>query len=127
MLASAPIAANADALASEALSSCEFARDWRNRRLAHRDLDLAVGINPEPLAPVSRASVKVAIASLGQLLNLVSRHYFDSTTMFDFRQGDTDAANLLYVIRDGLRYEEDRFARVKSGELPSSALKPDPL
>ena len=127
VLASSPIAANATALATGALTACEFARDWRNRRLAHRDLDLAVGLNPQPLAPASRASVRAAIASLGELLNSVSLHYFDSTTMFDLRPGDTDAANLLYVIRDGLRFDEERFARVKSGELPSSALKPEPL
>jgi hypothetical protein len=123
VLASAPIAAEIEALSSAALDSCQFARDWRNRRLAHRDLDLAVGLNPEPLAHASRASVKAAIATLGELLNSVSRHYCESTTLFDLSPGDMDAANLLYVIRDGLKHDEERFAKVKSGELPPSVLQ----
>ncbi len=126
-VASTPIAAQAEALSSAALNACEFARDWRNRRLAHRDLDLAVGLNPEPLAPASRASVKAAIASLSELLNLVSLHYSGSTTLFDLYTRDADAANLLYVIRDGLLYDSEQIAKVKSGELPSSALKSKPL
>lgn len=126
-LASAPIAEQVEDLSSTAHRACEFARDWRNRRIAHQDLALAVDPDPEPLAPASRAAIKAAIAAVVELLNAVSLHYCDSTTMFEHRTGDTDAAGLLYIIRDGLRVKEERFAKVKSGNLPVDALKPESL
>lgn len=126
-LAPTPIGAEAAALAGAASIACDFARDWRNRRLAHRDLDLAVGPNPDPLAPASRESVKRALATLGELLNFVSQHFTDSTTRFDLGSSDPEAANLLYIIRDGLHFDKERLVRVKRGELHWSALKPEPL
>ena len=39
-----------EALLTEAKSKAEFARDWRNRHIAHRDLDKALGKGAEPLA-----------------------------------------------------------------------------
>lgn len=35
----------------EALRASAFCRDWRNRRIAHRDLDLALDRHPQALAP----------------------------------------------------------------------------
>jgi hypothetical protein len=35
-------------LCKEATEKTKFARDWRNRRIAHRDLDLALGRKAEP-------------------------------------------------------------------------------
>ncbi len=116
LLASSPINTQVEPLAAAALAACEFARDWRNRRLAHRDLDLALGKNVEPLAPASRAAVKAALAALEELLNAVSLHYLDSTTLFTLDPGGEDAVSLLYLLRDGLQYRDDRLARIKRGE-----------
>ncbi|MDB5566510.1 MAG: hypothetical protein JWP84_3076 [Tardiphaga sp.] len=41
-------------LCEEATTNTKFARDWRNRRIAHRDLDLALGGKAKPLS--SRAT-----------------------------------------------------------------------
>lgn len=114
-------------LAEATLVSCEFARDWRNRRLAHRDLDLALGQSVQPLAAASRASVKVALAALDELLNSISGHYLDSTTMFDLGPSGEDAVSLLYLLRDGLESRAERLARVKRGEFRANDFKPKPL
>jgi hypothetical protein len=116
LLATSPINTQAESLAASALTACEFARDWRNRRLAHRDLDLALGQSVQPLAPASRAAVKVSLVALEELLNAVSLHYLDSTTLFNRGPGGEDAVSLLYLLRDGLQYRDDRLARIKRGE-----------
>jgi hypothetical protein len=116
LLASSPINTRAESLAAAALNACEFARDWRNRRLAHRDLDLALDQSVQPLAPASRAAVKAALAALEELLNAVSLHYLDSTTFFHLGPGSEDAVSLLYLLRDGLRAQDERLARIKRGE-----------
>ena len=127
LLVSSPIKANAESLAVAALDACEFSRDWRNRRLAHRDLDLALDRAVQPLAPASRATVKASLAALEELLNAVSLHYLDSTTLFDLGPGGEDAVSLLYLLRDGLQFRDDRLARIKRGEQRPGDLKHEAL
>ena len=122
-----PIASTLQSLGDTALSACEFARDWRNRRLAHRDLELALGHAVQPLAPASRAAVKAALSALVTLLNAVSEHYLGSTTMFDFGSERGDALSLLYILRDGMQFDAERKERIKRGELPLSVLTENPL
>ena len=50
------------------LASCAFARDWRNRRIAHSDLDLKVSDTAQPLEFASRQRVNQALASLSDVL-----------------------------------------------------------
>jgi hypothetical protein len=117
LLVNSPIATEAESLAAAALDACEFARDWRNRRLAHRDLDLALGQQGvQPLAPASRAAVKASLADLEELLNAVSLHYLESTTFFDLGPAGQDAVSLLSLLRDGLQFRDERRARIKRGE-----------
>ena len=116
LLVSSPINIKAKSLAAAALDACEFARDWRNRRLAHRDLNLALGQSVLPLAPASRAAVNASLIALEELLNAVSMHYLDSTTIFALSPGAADAVSLLYLLRDGLQFRADRLARMKRGE-----------
>jgi hypothetical protein len=106
--AGGPAARAVQPLCDVALLACEFAKDWRNRRLAHRDLELALGQPVQPLAAASRAAVKAALAALSELLNAVSRHYLDSTTMFEFSTDRGDALALLYILRDGLEFDAER-------------------
>jgi hypothetical protein len=125
--ANTSIAANVQSLADNALAACAFARDWRNRRLAHRDLGLALGQPVQPLAPASRVAVTTALTALTQLLNAVSEHYLDSTNMFGFGTDDGDALSMLYVLRDGLEFAAERTERIRRGDLPLSSLMANPL
>ena len=113
------------ALVASAVSATEFARDWRNRKLAHGDLSLALGQSVQSLAPASRQAVKEALQALVAILNAVSGAHLDSTTMFE--SGDADAEALLYVLRDGLRCESERKERIRMGAYRPEDLKPDPL
>ena len=122
-----PIDSEMLALQAVALEATEFARAWRNRKLAHSDLDLALDEHVDPLAPASRADVVTALASLGELLNVVSVHFLDSTTMFEMDPEGKDAVLLLYILRDGLLHAEERLAKVTSGELGFQHLCRDPL
>jgi len=81
---------------SDVLKSCDFAKDWRNRRISHSDLDLSTGASSQPLAVASRAKVREALKGLCKVLNLVESHYTNSTVMYDFikpRGGPSREAN----------------------------------
>ena len=52
-------------------AAASFARDWRNRRLAHRNIDIALSRPVTPLEPASRENVNAALAALDDLLFFV--------------------------------------------------------
>lgn len=114
--ADSSVAHQVEKLTANALESTAFARDWRNRKLAHRDLHLALGQGAVPLVPASRAQVKECLASLAAILNTVSAHYLDSTTMFDIGTSAAGAESLLYFIDIGLRVEDEKHERLRRGD-----------
>lgn len=108
-----------------ALASCAFARDWRNRHIAHSDLDLKVSDTARPLEFASRQCVNQALVSLSDVLNAVAAEYLDSTSFFDILEGD--ALALLYVIDGGLRAEKQRRERLRSEVYDLNEFKPRDL
>jgi hypothetical protein len=77
-----PLKKEANRLALICKEKAKFAREHRNKRIAHRDLGHALKEAPEPLSGVSRAHVEEMLTSLVDLLNLLERHYKNSTSMF---------------------------------------------
>jgi hypothetical protein len=125
--AKTPVASEVRRLADIAIKESEFARDWRNRKLAHRSLSLALGEKVQGLAPASRESVKSALGAFSDVLNAIARHYLNSTTAFNLGLGGDPALQLLYVIRDGVRREEERRARWDRGEFLDEDINDDGL
>lgn len=103
-------------LVEDALKATEFARDWRNRLIAHRDLGIALNTATTPLKDASRAQVKDALASLAAVLNAFASHFLKSETLFDMTPRDNGAVTLLYLLDEGLRSREESLKRSESGE-----------
>lgn len=91
-------------------SSTEFARDWRNRHIAHRDLSLALDQHAKPLAEASLNHVTDALTALDKVLNLVSNQYQCGSTAFghDISAGQYGARDLLFYLKEGLAAVESR-------------------
>jgi hypothetical protein len=85
----------------EAIAASDFCRDWRNRRIAHSDFDLAVD-RARPLHAASRKALGEAMASIVAVMNTVSTHYLDSETYFLGAQSRTGAESLLELLKAGL-------------------------
>jgi hypothetical protein len=112
----AELAAQVRSLVGRATTASRFARDWRDRRIAHRDLALVQSEGAEPLTPASRADVERVLASLREIVNAVEGHYFRSEVMFDFVSPPNDAEALLYQLRLARMIQDERDARLKAGE-----------
>lgn len=126
-LAKNPNAPNIDEPVKQAIQRSAFARDWRNRRIAHKDFALALGLPATPLDHASRAAVAQALAAFSDVLNAVSGHYLDSTTMFELGNASPEASSVLYLLRDGMRYRQERVTRLKSGTHSPQDFKREPL
>jgi hypothetical protein len=111
----ATLKAEVTKLVNEAVRLTEFARDWRNRRIAHRDLKLALEQTTAPLADGSRAQVKEALQALTSVLNALAYYYFESETRFDLGGRIGGAISLLYIISGGLKAQEARGKRLEAG------------
>jgi hypothetical protein len=117
------VRASVEALIQECLAKCEFARDWRRRRIAHRDLLLALEDSKAvPLAIATRKAAKDAIESVAKVLTAVEVHYEQSNTHYELRPLG-NAETLLYVIREGIQAETKRRERIESGTYTAEDLE----
>jgi hypothetical protein len=103
------------ALVETAVSKAKFCRDWRNRHIAHRDLNLALN-KSTPLQMASRKLVDEALSAIANVLNEVDEHYMDSSTHFIGGHSIGSAVSLLHVLDDGLRAKAARSERLLRGE-----------
>lgn len=101
-------------LLKECLRNCEFARDWRNRQIAHSNYSLA--INPdgkaESLPGVSRQQVGDALASIAKVINRLTD---DAPTTFDLFHTISGAESLVFYLEQGVKFEKDKRNRLRMG------------
>jgi hypothetical protein len=113
-------------LIGTAQAECGFARDWRNRRLAHRDLDLALGNAAVALAPATRRSIDRAINSLHGIVNHISTNSFNTQLDPEVIESTGGAEALLYRLRDGIAARQQRLEGLGSGSLDEDDFAPLP-
>jgi hypothetical protein len=121
------LCAEVAALIENAVEATSFAREWRNRRLSHRDLELAINPVAKPLPPTSRGQVSQARSAIHAVLNLISERLLRGTLEIDVMLPATGAEALLYVIRDGLEADRARRARISSGTFTQEDLRHEPV
>lgn len=103
-------------LVNIAVKKAKFCKDWRNRHIAHIDLKLALKDNAKNLKSASRKKVKEVLKSISDVLNAISEHYSNSSTLFESIGIVSGAQSLLYVLDDGLKAKQDRQKRRKAGK-----------
>jgi hypothetical protein len=114
-------------LVEAAVVSTEFARDLRNRRIAHHELSVALGRTVTPLIPATGEKIEKALSAIAQPLRAVNAHYFASDIAFTPTfAGGGDANWLLHVLREGVRAQRRRHERMERGQPNDDDLNPDP-
>jgi hypothetical protein len=108
----------------EAANAGEFAKDWRNRHIAHRDLDLVLGRPAKILEPATRDKVEVSLSALRDVLKTVEHEYCKGKITGYFCPNPWDAELLLHVLRDGLLREKDKQECWNRGERHDDDTKP---
>jgi hypothetical protein len=106
-------------LKNKAIKKAKFAHEWRVRRIAHKELQLALK-KPEvkPLVPASSAKVRDALEAIAEYLKAISDHYDMDQMTFKIDKSQTGAYSLLYVIDDGLDKLEERDEQFMEGKGP---------
>ncbi|MBJ7407642.1 MAG: hypothetical protein JHD07_31865 [Bradyrhizobium sp.] len=116
LIPDATLKSKIEALCLEATDKTRFARDWRNRHIAHRDLDLALGTTAKPLPAVEIKQVNDALDCFTEILNGVAGPYLDSTTSFRHSVRLHVAIELLYLIDAGHTLQAEHRKRLQAGD-----------
>jgi hypothetical protein len=103
-------------LVDEAVIATVFCRDWRNRRIAHADLNLALDLPAIPLADASRLQVNAALQAIAEPIRAINSHYFGSDLRFDLTVRTRGALSILYLLADGLKEKQAKRERFRSGK-----------
>ncbi|MHB1417651.1 MAG: AbiU2 domain-containing protein, partial [Chloroflexota bacterium] len=93
----------------------QFAREWRNKHIAHRDLRLALDAEAEPLPGVSRQQVEEALASIAVVMNVVHAHFLGAEVAFRHFVAHGDGDALVYWLQSALRSERLQQKRWHEG------------
>lgn len=99
-------------------TACANARDRRNKRIAHFDLNTMLGSRASMSGP-SRAEVEAALEALRAIMNSISFHFTGSKTAYDYIALDSDGDSLIAMLRRGLRYRD----LVNEGVIPPDDLR----
>jgi hypothetical protein len=91
-------------LLEEVEQKCEFARQWRNKVLAH--LDVNTRAKPQLLPPRTRKQVKDALEAMRHLMNSIAKHYGLAEIFYEMRPKVGDAASLVYRLEKCLQKEK---------------------
>ena len=102
-------------LVSEARLKMKFAQDWRNRTIAHSDLEHALDKTAKPLAFASRAKIQDALAAIVAVLEAIEFRFTGSGLGFGGPSWNWGGTYLLSELRLVTRLRKERDERFKSG------------
>jgi hypothetical protein len=91
-------------LLEEVEQKCEFARQWRNKVLAH--LDVNTRAKPQLLPPRTRKQVKDALEAMRHLMNSIAKHYGLAEFFYEMIPKVGDAATLVHRLEKCLQKEK---------------------
>lgn len=103
-------------LLAQAGTATGFVRTWRNKRLAHRELQVALSEGAKLLPPIDRDYIQSAIDAIHEIVVGVSTHFFGTTFDRDIAAAEGGAEALLYALRDGNAFRREELRRMTSGD-----------
>ena len=109
LISDAALHAKVEGLLKHAKEKTTFAREWRNRRLAHRKFPAAITADLESLTPGSRHDVEEALAAIRSVMNCIEVHYMKSSVLYEHSieaLGSVDA--LLRCLEKGVEEKRRR-------------------
>lgn len=91
--------AEAQHLCAKAVAAAEFAREHRNKRIAHQDHNYLSDRNSTSLSGISRTLVENMLAALRDVLNHLDNYFRDTTVMYEHFVDESGARLLVNKLR----------------------------
>jgi len=62
---------------------CKPFRKWRNKKIAHSDLNTALKVGPDPLPGISRAKIEEALKEIRNFMNRINGHFIETHKAYE--------------------------------------------
>lgn len=115
MLPESEIAIQVKELVDVAVAKAASIKPWRDKRLAHNDLGLALEVSSELLPGISRQYIEDALEAVAAVLNHIQRHYYDTETAYNAFHAPTGAETLMGYLEMAVRADAQRRERLQRG------------
>ena len=115
-----------DSLVKNALKEAQFARKWRDKRLAHIDLSHAIDVKATTLPGVSRQHIEDVLAKFREIMNCLHCSYLNSEVKYELFCASNDADALVYHLAVAARADKRLEERLRQGELLPEDTEPPP-
>jgi len=99
-------------------NACIKARERRNKRIAHFDMQTMLKAKASLRGP-SREEIELALKAVRSVMNRISLHFTGTQTAYELIVLDSDGDSLIGTLKRGLRYRE----LVKDGAIPHDDLQ----
>ena len=93
---------------AEAKNRCSFARDSRNRLIAHNDLSTILQGQANSLPAIKKKEIEGSLQIICEIMNKVERYFEGIDTCFEVTEIDKGAGSLLACLRQAKAYREQR-------------------
>ncbi|MBP5957939.1 hypothetical protein ICA16_19875 [Pseudomonas anatoliensis] len=94
-------------LCTKAVAATAFAREHRNKRIAHQDHNYLSNRNSNPLSGISRTTVENMLAALRDVMNHLDNHFRETTVLYERFVDDSGARLLIQKLRKLERLQGD--------------------
>lgn len=88
-------------------------RTWRNKRLAHSDLQTALAFSSAPLPGVSTADVNAILDWIGNLMNRVARHFGENPCAYKAGYLQGDGNHIAFVLQSAKAHSAKQLEAAK--------------
>jgi len=104
-------------------TECKPFRDWRNRKIAHKDLSTALQYHPQPLPSINKEMIEKVLRLMRELLNTFQKHFEDAETAFEHVVSRGDGKTIIFYLQQAEKYEAQNKEELmrKYGIEPSSS------
>jgi hypothetical protein len=92
----------------EAQDKCGFARELRNRRIAHSDLTTRLEAEANPLPVAHKQQINDALSALQAVLNKIEMYFEDNTVLYEQAIIAGGGETLVARLRDARTYRRQR-------------------
>lgn len=92
----------------EAKSKCSFAREFRNRRIAHTDLSTRLQAETNPIPAFTKQQIKEALSVLRALMNKIGTYFEDTDVLYEQVLMPGDGNSLIARLRDARVYRRQK-------------------
>jgi AbiU2 len=99
-------------LVGRARTEASFIKEWRDRRIAHRDLKLAMNDPIVRLPEISCARMERVLLAVRAILNEVEYHFWQGSIGFEHFIAHDDAENLVHYLKAAVDSESQERERV---------------